>query len=150
MTISITVNGNVATDVRSIATASGRQVAVFRLAVPDRRWIKGKGWVDGDPTFISVTTFSQVATNVAASITKGQPVIVVGRLRMTTWQKEGTSGQSLEIEASHVGHDLARGTTSFTKSTISLDLDDEVQVITEGLLAEVNHETGEIGEPLSA
>jgi single-strand DNA-binding protein len=150
MTISITVNGNVATDVRSIATASGRHVAVFRLAVPDRRWIKGKGWVDGDPTFISVTTFSQVATNVAASITKGQPVIVVGRLRMTTWQKEGTSGQSLEIEASHVGHDLARGTTSFTKSTISLDLDDEVQVITEGLLAEVNHETGEIGEPLSA
>ena len=150
MTISITVNGNVATDVRSIATASGRQVAVFRLAVPDRRWIKGKGWVDGDPTFISVTTFSQVATNVAASITKGQPVIVVGRLRMTTWQKEETSGQSLEIEASHVGHDLARGTTSFTKSTISVDLDDEVQVITEGLLAEVNHETGEIGEPLSA
>jgi len=150
MTISITVNGNVATDVRSIATASGRQVAVFRLAVPDRRWIKGKGWVDGDPTFISVTTFSQVATNVAASITKGQPVIVVGRLRMTTWQKEGTSGQSLEIEAAHVGHDLARGTTSFTKSTISVDLDDDVQVITEGLLAEVNHETGEIGEPLSA
>ena len=50
----------------------------------------------------------------------------------------------------HVGHDLARGTTSFTKSTISVDLDDDVQVITEGLLAEVNHETGEIGEPLSA
>ena len=150
MTISITVTGNVATDVKSIATATGRQVAVFRLAVPDRRWIKGKGWVDGDPSFISVTTFSQVATNVATSIAKGQPVIVVGRLRMTTWQKEGASGQSLEIEASHVGHDLARGTTVFSKSTVSIDLDDEVQVITEGLLAEVNHIDGEMGEPLSA
>lgn len=150
MTISITVTGNVATDVRSIATATGRQVAVFRLAVPDRRWIKGKGWIDGDPSFISVTTFSQVATNVATSIAKGQPVIVVGRLRMTTWQKEGASGQSLEIEASHVGHDLARGTTMFSKSMVSIDLDDEVQVITEGLLAEVNHVDGEMGEPLSA
>ncbi len=84
MTISITVTGNVATDVRSIATATGRQVAVFRLAVPDRRWIKGKGWVDGDPSFISVTTFSQVATNVATSIAKGQPVIVKSAQRVST------------------------------------------------------------------
>jgi single-strand DNA-binding protein len=150
MSISITVTGNVATEIRSIATATGRQVAVFRLAVPDRRWVKGKGWIDGDPSFISVTTFSQVATNVALSITKGQPVIVVGRLRMTSWQKEGTSGQSLEIEATHVGHDLARGTTTFAKSTVSVDLDDEVQVITEGLLAEVNQVDGEMGESLSA
>jgi len=150
MTISVTVTGNVATDVRSIATATGRQVAVFRLAVPDRRWIKGKGWVDGDPSFISVSAFSQVALNVANSISKGQPVIVVGKLRMTSWQKEGASGQSLEIEAAHVGHDLARGTTLFSKSTVSIDLEDEVQVITEGLLAEVNQGYGDTGEALSA
>ncbi|HUW78390.1 MAG TPA: single-stranded DNA-binding protein [Candidatus Nanopelagicaceae bacterium] len=150
MTISITVTGNVATDVRSIATATGRQVAVFRLAVPDRRWIKGKGWVDGEPSFISITTFSQVATNVALSVLKGQPIIVVGRLRMASWQKEGNSGQSLEIEASHVGHDLARGTTTFAKSTVSIDLDDEIQVITEGLLAEVGQADAGEGESLSA
>ncbi len=150
MTIPITVTGNVATEVRSIATAAGRQVAVFRLAVPDRRWVKGKGWLDGDPTFISVTTFAQVAVNVTASITKGQPVMVVGRLRMTSWQKEGASGQSLEIEATHVGHDLARGISTFSKANLTVDLDDEVQVLTEGLIAEVNQDGFESEEALRA
>ena len=150
MSIPVTFMGNVATEVKSLATATGRQVSVFRLAVPDRRWVKGKGWVDGDPTFLAVSVFGQLAANVAASLKRGEPVVVVGRLRMSTWQKAldsgaTSSGQSLEVEASHVGHDLFRGVTTFARPEISIEAEDEAAAIAEGLLRQAEQEADREG-----
>lgn len=154
MSIPVTFTGNVATEVKSLATASGRQVAVFRLAVPDRRWIKGKGWVDGDPTFLAVSVFGQLAANVTSSVKRGEPVVVVGRLRMSTWQKalDGgatSSGQSLEVEASHVGHDLMRGVTTFARPVVLIEPEDEAAAIAEGLLRQAEQEGFSGGDVLA-
>ncbi len=58
-----------------------------------------------------------MADHVASSISMGQPVIVHGRMTQRTWEKDTRSGQTLEIEAYGVGHDLKWGTSAFHKTT---------------------------------
>ena len=48
---------------------------------------------------------------------RGDPVVVHGRLTVNTWtNQQGVEVSSLEIEAIHVGHDLTRGTSAFTRT----------------------------------
>ena len=58
-----------------------------------------------------------MAQNVADSLRKGQPAVVTGRY----YQREFTQGEVLrttyELEATAVGHDLARGISSFERVT---------------------------------
>ena len=51
-----------------------------------------------------------------ASIHKGQPVLVAGRLRTNVWTKEGVTYERLTLEATTVGHDLTRGTATFFRA----------------------------------
>jgi single-strand DNA-binding protein len=53
---------------------------------------------------------------VAASIHKGQPVVVVGRLRQREYEKDGHMVQVVDVDADLVGHDLSRGTAQFVRS----------------------------------
>ena len=46
-------------------------------------------------------------------------VVVHGRLRVRQWKTAEKSGLAIEIEADSVGHDLAWGTSSYTKSSAS-------------------------------
>jgi single-strand DNA-binding protein len=48
---------------------------------------------------------------------KGDPVIVVGRLRTTRWtDNQGVDQERMIIEATSIGHDLTRGTAVFRKA----------------------------------
>jgi single-strand DNA-binding protein len=109
-------------------------VVAFRLACTPR--IRGKGgqYSDGNTTWIDVTCFRSLATHVAASIRKGDPVIVVGKLRTSVWEKDGQTRERLGLEAETVGHDLTRGTAIFRRAqrpavepTEAEEPDDEVE-----------------------
>ena len=109
-------------------------VAAFRLACTPR--IRGKGgqFSDGNTTWIDVTCFRSLATHVAASVRKGDPVIVVGRLRTSVWEKDGQTRERIGLEAETVGHDLTRGTAIFRRAprvsvepTDADEPDDEVE-----------------------
>lgn len=115
----VTVAGNVAAEPRSRVIANGARVASFRLAATERRYDKAIGeWRDGDTVFYTVTCWRTMAENVASSVSKGQPMIVSGRLRVSTYEdKEGVLRTSVEIEARALGHDLAWGTSTFTKGS---------------------------------
>ena len=95
---------------------NGVSVVNFRVASTPR--IKRKGeWMDGDTTWYSVTVWRQLADNVRGSIRKGDPVIVHGRLRTDSWERgDGQVSHTLCIDASMVGHDLTRGTSTFQRS----------------------------------
>jgi single-strand DNA-binding protein len=110
----VTICGNVASDVRHVATDQGLAIASFRIASTERRYERGR-WVDGDTNYLTVTCFRALAENVASSLQKGQPVIVVGKLRIRSWQKDERQGLSAEVEAAAVGHDLSRGTAAFRR-----------------------------------
>lgn len=111
---SITLTGNVGHDVDSF-TGDGWQITRFRMASTPRIR-RGDEWVDGETTWISVRTTGRLAEHVARSITKGDPVVVVGKLRTQSWVNQDQQRQDrLVVEASAVGHDLSRGTSTFTR-----------------------------------
>jgi single-strand DNA-binding protein len=116
--IVITVIGNVCSEVRFLKTEAGVPVASFRVASTPRRYrAGGSGWTDGVTTYASVTCWRAMAEHVASSISVGQPVIIHGRLTQRSWEKDGRTGQTLELEAYGVGHDLKWGTSAFQKTT---------------------------------
>ncbi len=106
------VGGDV--EVRNSA-AHGATIASFRLACTPR--IRRNGdWVDGQTTWLSVTCFRSLADHALASIKKGDPVIVVGKLRTSVYEKNGETVERLSLEATTLGHDLTRGTTEFRRA----------------------------------
>ncbi|MFE0551494.1 single-stranded DNA-binding protein [Streptomyces pilosus] len=112
----VCVVGNVATRPVYRETASG-PAARFRVAVTSRYWDREKSaWADGHTNFFTVWANRQLATNTAASLSVGEPVIVQGRLKVRTETREGQQGwMSADIDAVAIGHDLARGTTAFRR-----------------------------------
>ena len=111
-----TVIGNAVTDVSLRVTSSGTGVASFRIASNSRRFDKStNSWIDQEPSYLSITAWSQLAENVALSVHKGQPLVVTGKLKVRQWQDADKSGTNVEIDAIAIGHDLNRGTSEFTK-----------------------------------
>ncbi|SER84151.1 single-strand DNA-binding protein [Streptomyces sp. yr375] len=109
--------GNVATQPIYRDLASGAS-ARFRLAVTSRYWDREKSaWTDGHTNFFTVWANRHLAANAMASLNVGDPVIVQGRLKVRTEQREGQQGwTSADIDAVAIGHDIARGTSAFRRS----------------------------------
>ena len=111
-----TVIGNAVTDVSLRTTSTGASVASFRIASNSRRFDKSTNtWIEQDPSYLSVSAWSQLAENVALSVHKGQALVVTGKLKVRQWQDADKSGTNVEIDATAIGHDLNRGTSEFTK-----------------------------------
>lgn len=114
----VTVIGNVATEVTYTQTAAGVPVANFRLASTERRYDRQKeGWVDGETQWVTVTAWRALAGHLIGSLSKGDPVVVSGRLRVREWTDGEARRSRVEIDARSVGHDLSRGTAAFTWAT---------------------------------
>ncbi|WAU79591.1 single-stranded DNA-binding protein [Streptomyces sp. Qhu-G9] len=112
----VCVVGNVATQPVFRETAAGTS-ARFRLAVTQRYWDREKNtWTDGHTNFFTVWANRALAANVQASVSLGEPLVVRGRLKVRSEQRDGQSRVGADIEASAIGHDLARGTTAFRRT----------------------------------
>ena len=113
----ITLQGNVGGDVK-VREAGESRVATFRVASTPRRWSKKEeGWVDGDTQWYSVNCWRTLGEHVERSLRRGDPVVVHGRLSVTTWTNTaGLEVTTFEVEATSVGHDLNRGTSAFTRT----------------------------------
>lgn len=120
MTDIITLTGLVATNPRHIVTSEGLSITSFRLASNQRRFDRTQNaWVDGDTNWYTITAFRQLGTHVATSVEKGQRVIVTGRVRIRDWESGEKSGTTIEVDAESIGHDLAWGRATFTRSVIA-------------------------------
>jgi single-strand DNA-binding protein len=117
----VTLVGHVATEPAMRITTGGARVTSFRLASTERRFDKGvNDWRDAYTTFFTVTTWRNMAENVRSSVLKGQPVVVHGRLRDSSYEaKDGQWRTVLEVEAFAMGHDLSRGVSTFTKGSLA-------------------------------
>lgn len=125
----IAMVGNAATDVRYFENSSGVPVVSFRFASTDRRFDRDRGcWVDGETSFVTVLAFRWLASNVAGSVARGDPLVVTGRMRVREWEREGRRHTSVEVEARSVGHDLARGTSAFRRVVRAKDATSAVSV----------------------
>lgn len=113
----VSLQGWLGSDV-TLRLAGEAPVANFRLASTPRRYHrKTDEWVDGATQWYSVNAWRGLADNCARSLHRGDPVVIHGRLTVTSWTNpQGEEISSLEIEATFVGHDLSRGTSVFTRT----------------------------------
>jgi single-strand DNA-binding protein len=117
----VSIQGLVATTPRHLVTQEGLPISSFRVASPTKKYDKSLGkYVDGETNWYTVTSFKNLAINVATSVSKGDRVVIVGALRVRDWDNGERAGTSVEIEAETIGHDLVWGQTTFER-TVSKD-----------------------------
>ncbi|NDL58984.1 single-stranded DNA-binding protein [Phytoactinopolyspora mesophila] len=116
----LTVTGNIATKVaRERKKDTGEPWVHFRIACNERRYDSRTGtWLDGEPSFYTVVCWqSQLAKNADASLKKGDPVIVHGKVKVREWRDDNNVQRyTTEITATSIGHDLFRGVSAFHKN----------------------------------
>jgi single-strand DNA-binding protein len=112
----LTVRGNVGGNV-TLRRAGETPVANFRLGCTPSHFNRAGGyWVDDETQWYTVNAWRRLGEHCAASLNRGDPVVVHGRLSVKKWvNSENIEQTTLEIEALSVGHDLTRGTSRFTK-----------------------------------
>lgn len=106
----VTVVGTLVSDMRPRRVGPDETLVLnFRVACTERRLDKtSESWVDGESLYLAVNCWRRLAEN-AASLVKGDPVIVSGKLRTREWTTEqGERRSVVELEASAIGPDLAR------------------------------------------
>jgi single stranded DNA-binding protein len=78
----------------------------MRVAVTQRIQHDGE-WRDGDTSFLKVNVWRGQAEHLADSLSKGDRVMVTGRLRQRSWETpDGDKRSVTEIEADEVGASL--------------------------------------------
>jgi single-strand DNA-binding protein len=115
---SFSVTGYVATQPARHPTKSGEHMLSMRIGWTPRLFDRAAGeWKDQPTSFASVICFRRVAENASACLRKGDPVVVKGTLRVREYEDQsGAKRTAVDIIADSIGHDLARGVSSFTKS----------------------------------
>jgi single-strand DNA-binding protein len=117
MSDTFSVTGLVATTPRHLVTQDGLPITSFRLAASTKKFDKqANRWTEGETNWFTVTAFRQLAINSATSISKGDRVVVMGRLRVRDWDNGERAGTSVEIEAETLGHDMVWGSSTFVRT----------------------------------
>lgn len=122
----ITIAGNLVTDVDFRTTARGDSMARFRVASTMKRYDRDSGrWTDGDTMYWNVTAWRRAAENARASLAKGLPVMVHGRVRQRTVDRPVAEAPGVtmpvtftDVEAVHFGLDLSRCRAIFQRAPI--------------------------------
>ena len=111
----VTVVGNVVDSPRRVSLENGA-VTNFRMASTARRYDSAsQQYVDSGTLWVDVECWGGLSSNVSASISKGDPVIVHGALTTHSWESESGPRSKPRIRAFAVGPNLSRGTAEFKR-----------------------------------
>lgn len=92
---SVHLLGNLTRDVEVKYLQSGTAVCDLGLAINER--VKRRDeWVD-ETTFVDVTLFGKTAEVAGEYLSKGSPVLIVGKLRLEQWEKDGQKRSKLKV-----------------------------------------------------
>jgi len=112
----VTFIGNLTDDPEVRHTANGAAVVTLRLA-SNRRWNDRDGQQQEETTYLNVNCWRDLAENVAATLHKGDRAVVIGRLRVRSYEnREGQTVWTTEIEADEVAPSLRWATASVQRS----------------------------------
>ena len=89
--------GNVTRDPELRYISNGTAVTDVGLAVNDRRKDGKTGeWIE-ETTFVDVTLWGRTAEIAGEYVTKGSPLLIEGRLKLDTWEKDGKKNSKLRV-----------------------------------------------------
>lgn len=104
----ITLAGNVCADPDLRFTASGTAMAKIRVACGERKKDDLGNWVDGDTTFIDCTVWGHVAESAVEQISKGSKVVVIGKLKSSTVEKDGHKTTYFDVQVDSIAVDIRK------------------------------------------
>ena len=93
----VNISGNITRDPELRATAGGTQVLSFGVAVNDRRRNPQTGEWEDYPNFVDCTMFGARAEAVSRFLSKGTKVAIEGKLRYSSWERDGQRRSRLEV-----------------------------------------------------
>lgn len=115
--VQITIVGNLVEDPELRFTPNGQAVAKFRIASTPRYRDQQSGeWKDGESLFLTCNVWRQAAENCTESLQKGMRVIVQGRLKQRSFEKDGQKRSVYEVEADEIGPSLKNATAKVNKT----------------------------------
>ena len=88
--------GNVTRDPELRYISTGTAVTDVGLAVNDRRKNAAGEWIE-ETTFVDVTLWGRQAEVAGEYVTKGSPLLIEGRLKLDTWEKDGKKNSKLRV-----------------------------------------------------
>jgi single-strand DNA-binding protein len=101
----VTLTGNLTKDPELRYTTGGRGVASFGLAVNRRYQVNGE-WQE-QVSFFNVVAWADLGENAAASLHKGNRIVVTGRLEQRSYEtREGEKRNVTEVIADDLGPSL--------------------------------------------
>ena len=97
----VNITGNLTRDPELRATAGGTQVLSFGVAVNDRR--------RNAHNFVDCTMFGTRAEAVSRFLAKGNKVAIEGKLRYSSWERDGQRRSKLEVIVDEIEFMSSRG-----------------------------------------
>ncbi len=88
--------GNLTRDVELRYTGSKMAVTDIGLAVNHKSKNQQGEWID-EVTFVDITLWDRTAEIAAEYLTKGSHVLIEGRLKLDTWEKDGKKNYKLRV-----------------------------------------------------
>ena len=105
----VNITGNLTRDPELRATAGGTQVLSFGVAVNDRRRNPQTGEWEDYPNFVDCTMFGTRADAVSRFLAKGNKVAIEGKLRYSSWERDGQRRSKLEVIVDEIEFMSSRG-----------------------------------------
>lgn len=93
----VTISGNLTRSAELRFTQSGMAMLGFGVAVNDRRKNAQTGEWEDCPNFVDCAMFGTRAEKLQPFLTKGTKVAVEGKLRYSSWEREGRRKSKLEV-----------------------------------------------------
>jgi len=111
----VTFIGNLTDDPELRYTQAGRAVVTIRVA-NNRRWTGRDGTEQEEATYLNANCWADMAENVAESLKKGDRVVVIGRVKVRSYEnREGQTVYVTEIEADEISPSLRWATANVTR-----------------------------------
>lgn len=88
--------GNLTRDPEMRNTPSGQAICKFGLAV-NRSYTGQDGQKKEEVTFVDVDAFGKQAETIGKHVTKGRSLLVEGRLKLESWEKNGEKRSRLGV-----------------------------------------------------
>lgn len=112
----ITLTGRAGTNPQVSNGSTGDRVNL-RVVATERRFDRTTGeWTDGDEFGVTVICWRTLASAVLATVRKGDPVIVCGRIATRRFERDGMTQYFTEVKADSIGLDLARASGRFVRA----------------------------------
>lgn len=113
----ITMVGNLVDEPDLRFTGNGAAVCSIRIASSRRFRDNDGNWQDGETTFMTINAWRSLGENMAESLRKGDRVVVMGRLRVRSYDdRDGQTRWVTEIEADEVAPSLRFASAKLSKT----------------------------------